>query len=311
MLMLRMCGNHGVARRWCRQGRSRLDHGHLVLFRHGGLGRRRISTLVNTGLNLSLRVRVDQGLRLELNLGLNLLLCRGRGLSLGRFLSGIDNGLGLHLRQCHNLGRVHGLQSSSATLGGRHDGLSLRRRLHHGLGLRLNLGRRNIGLLPPGRGGLQLLLQLLLELLLNLTLQLLRRGRLFRHNGRRRRRGTVRSAFFAVGGCGTGIGKRIRHGRGACCSCCSTIGNGIVHHHDRRSGCCGGAIHLHGIATRSSSVVAIVIVGGIHTADDVRCKRRTQIIEQEGLESCSAVATVPMQGRKMYSVSPKNRRCAV
>jgi hypothetical protein len=85
-------------------------------------------------------------------------------------------------------GEAH--QTVAPRLGRRYDSLGLRRRLHHGLRLTLDLLGRYVRLLPSGRGRLELLLELLLQLLLDLLLQgRLRRSASLGGTGGRRRSG--------------------------------------------------------------------------------------------------------------------------
>ena len=76
-----------------------LDHFMLLLLLCRGHFAR--ITLVDSGLDLCLGVRVDQGLSLKLNLSLNLLGCSRR-------LASVHNRLRLNLREGLNLRCVHG-----------------------------------------------------------------------------------------------------------------------------------------------------------------------------------------------------------
>mmetsp|Transcript_11283 Transcript_11283/g.13096 ORF Transcript_11283/g.13096 Transcript_11283/m.13096 type:complete len:218 (-) Transcript_11283:318-971(-) len=83
----------------------------------------------------------------------------------------IDNRLRLYLRQCCNLLCIHGYKSIPTRFGSGYNCLCLCCCLYHGLGLRLDLFRCDIGLLTSCCGCLELGLELRLELGLDLLLE--------------------------------------------------------------------------------------------------------------------------------------------
>ena len=113
---------------------------------------------------------VHQRLGLQLNLRGRLRRRERRCITVTRaFAARVDNGLRLYIAERVYLAGRHGHELF--ILGGRHDGLGLSSRLHHGLRLSLDLRRRNVSLLTPGRRRFELCLELLLQLCLNLLLE--------------------------------------------------------------------------------------------------------------------------------------------